>query len=412
VSVSAFVPKPHTPFQWERQLGKEEVQERVRLLRDALGRDRHVEVKYHSPEVSELEGVFSRGDDRLPGVILRAYRNGARFDAWTEAFRPELWEEAFAESGVDPAEYLRERDPAAPLPWDIVEAGIGREFLLSEREKARAGEMTPDCRAAGCTSCGACPPGLSNITYAGRMPEAPPPGKGAPAVFPQGQPAQPRHVVRITYAKEGPAKYLSGLEIQSLWGRSFRRAGLPLAYSQGFNPAPRLSLSAALAVGTESACEFLEAEFTLPVVAAELPWRLPAHLPAGLRVLEARSVPPGSPRLSDFDLASTYVLRPLPPFALPETATPEHAGERLAAFRAAETAPLALVRESQVTEVDLRPIVRDFGVNNDGIFITIIQGTGKGVRPLEAAAHLLGVPLPPERFVPRKISAELLPRRG
>jgi radical SAM family uncharacterized protein/radical SAM-linked protein len=412
VSVSAFVPKPHTPFQWERQLAREEVQERVRMLRDALGRDRNVEVKYHSPEVSELEGVFSRGDDRLPGVILGAYRNGARFDAWTEAFRAEAWKLAFAESGVDPAEYLRERDPAAPLPWDVVDAGIGREFLLLEREKARAGETTPDCRAAGCTSCGACPPGLSNITYAGRMAEPPPPGREAPAVPPKAQGSPPRHIVRVTYAKEGPAKYLSGLEIQSLWGRSFRRAGLPLAYSQGFNPSPRLSLSAALAVGTESACEFLEAEFHLPVVAADLLARLPPHLPAGVRVLEARSVPPGSPRLSDFDLASTYVLRPLPPFPLPEPVTPEFAGERLAAFLAAENVPMALLRENQVTEVDLRPIVRDFGVNEDGIFITIIQGTGKGVRPLEAAAHLLDVPLPPERFAPRKLSAELLPRRG
>ncbi len=409
VSVSAFVPKPHTPFQWERQIGTDEVQDRIRLLRDALGRDRHVEVKYHSPEISELEGIFARGDDRLVDVILRAYRNGARLDAWTEAFRPDAWRAAFEECGIAPEEYLRERDPAAPLPWDVVDAGIGREFLLSEREKARTGETTPDCRAAGCTSCGACPPGLSNITYAGRMTagavRAPATAAAASAAAPQ------RHVVRIRYAKEGPARYLSGLEIQSLWGRSLRRAGLPLAYSQGFNPAPRLSLSPALAVGSESACEFLEAEFTLPVVASELQLRLQPHLPPGVRVLDAHSVPPGAPRLSDFDISATYLLQPLPPHALPGPVTAAYAAERLAAFRAATNVPVALVREAQVTEVDLRPIVRDFGVNKDGIFITIIQGTGKGVRPLEAAAHLLDAALPTERFAPRKISAELLPRR-
>jgi radical SAM-linked protein len=410
VSVSAFVPKPHTPFQWERQIGRDEVQERVRLLREALGRDRHVEVKYHSPEVSELEGIFSRGDDRLPAVIERAYLNGARFDAWTEAFRPEAWQRAFGEAGVDPADYLRERDPAAPLPWDVVESGVDREFLLAEREKARAGETTPDCRAAGCTSCGACPPGLSNITYAGRMTAPPSPGPDAPAS--SATAPQQRHVVRIRYAKEGPAKYLSGLEIQSLWGRSLRRAGLPVAYSQGFNPAPRLSLSAALPVGTESVCEFLEAEFALPVVASELLQRLPPHLPAGVRVLEAKTVPPGSPRLSDFDVSSTYLVRPLPAAAFPENLTPECAAEALAAFRAAQEVRMTLVRENQAAEVDLRPIVRDFHVNPDGIFITIMQGTGKGVRPLEAAAHLLGIPLPPERYALRKVSAELVPRQG
>jgi len=87
----------------------------------------------------------------------------------TEAFRPDTWKRAFEEEGVDPLEYLRERDPRDPLPWEFVDAGIDREFLLSEREKARAGETTPDCRAAGCSSCGACPPGLSNITYPGRL---------------------------------------------------------------------------------------------------------------------------------------------------------------------------------------------------------------------------------------------------
>ena len=412
VSVSAFVPKPHTPFQWERQIGREEVQERIHMLRDALGRNRHAEVKFHSPEISSLEGVYSRGDDRLPGVIARAFRNGARFDAWTESYRPDAWKRAFAEEGVDPLEYLRERDPRDPLPWDFVDAGIDREFLLSERGKARAGETTPDCRAAGCSSCGACPPGLSNITYPGRL--------GEPAVAEQEaeRPPHPpaaaaqRYVVRLSYAKEGPAKYLSGLEIQSLWGRVFRRAGLPLAYSQGFNPSPKLSLSPALAVGAESEVEFLEAEFSLPVPAADVPVDLAPHLPAGIRVTSASGVPPGSPRLSDFDIASDWLLRPVPPFPLPEEITPGRAEERLAAFRASDRHLLVLTREDRTSEIDLKPIVRTFGVNPDGISITILQGTGKGVRPLEAAASLLGVPLSPERFIPGKVSAELIRRRG
>ncbi|MGB7631939.1 MAG: TIGR03960 family B12-binding radical SAM protein, partial [Candidatus Deferrimicrobium sp.] len=412
VSVSVFVPKPHTPFQWERQIGREEIQERIRLLRDALGRNRHAEVKLHSPETSALEGVFSRGDDRLPGVIERAFRNGARFDAWTEAFRPDAWKRAFEEVGVDPLDYLRERDPRDPLPWEFVDAGIDREFLLSEREKARAGETTPDCRAAACSSCGACPPGLKNITYPGRLGESAVADEETERALHPAAAAAQRHVVRLTYAKEGPAKYLSGLEIQSLWGRVFRRAGLPLAYSQGFNPSPKLSLSPALAVGAESDVEFLETEFTLPVPAADVPGKLAPHLPAGIRVTFASGVPPGSPRLSDFDIASDWSLRPLPPFPLPEEVTPGRAAERLAAFRASDRHPLVLTREDRTSEIDLKPIVRTFGVNPDGISITIIQGTGKGVRPVEAAASLLGAPLSPERFIPRKVSAELIPRRG
>ncbi|HEY7527986.1 MAG TPA: radical SAM protein, partial [Candidatus Deferrimicrobiaceae bacterium] len=164
-SVSAFVPKPHTPFQWERQIGKEEIEERVAIVRAEAGRDRNVEVKFHSPAVSELEGAFSRGDASLSGVLLRAYRFGARFDGWTEAFRQDAWRQAFSEAGIDMRGYLAERDASRPLPWDFVDAGIDREFLLSERSKARSGETTPDCRTGECSACGACPPGLANVTY-------------------------------------------------------------------------------------------------------------------------------------------------------------------------------------------------------------------------------------------------------
>ncbi|MCL1925673.1 MAG: TIGR03936 family radical SAM-associated protein [Syntrophorhabdaceae bacterium] len=410
ISVSSFIPKPHTPLQWERQISREEAQNRIRILRDALNRERNAELKHNAPEVSELEGVFSRGDERLSAVILSAYRSGARFDAWTEKLRHDIWAKAFEENKIVPPEYLRERDPSLPLPWDIVRTGVTREFLLNEREKARDGETTPDCRAAGCVSCKACPPGFSNITYSGRM-DTFRPATASPDATAASSASSRRHIMRIVYAKEGPAKYLSGLEIQSLWGRSLRRAGLPVAYSQGFNPSPRLSMSPALPVGTDSACEFLEVEFYLHVAASTLSQALTPHLPAGVRVLGAKEVPPGFPRLSDFDIASTYSVRPAETRTFPEEVTPELATERFAAFRATERFPLALVRESQVTEVDLRPLVDDFRVNDGAIFIRIIQGTGKGVRPAEVIPAMLGVAMPPEILVIRKESAELTPRR-
>ena len=409
ISVSCFIPKPHTPLQWERQASREEARERIRILRDMLGRERNAELKHNAPEVSELEGVFSRGDERLSAAILSAYRNGARFDAWTEELRHDTWARAFEENGINPMEYLRERDPALPLPWDVVDTGITREFLLDEREKTRSGETTPDCRTAGCFSCKACPPGVSNITYYGRMDTFHP---VATSDIPVTQDASSqRHIIRITYAKEGPAKYLSGLEVQSLWGRSLRRAGLPVAYSHGFNPSPRLSLSPALPVGTDSACEFLEAEFYLPVSASALSQVLAPHLPAGICVLDAKTVPAGDLRLSDFDIASTYSVRPTGTYMLPKEIKPKYAAQRFAAFRATERFPLTLVRESQVAEIDLRPMIDDLRVNDGAIFIKIIQGTGKGVRPVEAASAILGVAMPNEKLAIRKESAELAPRR-
>jgi radical SAM-linked protein len=408
-SLSAFVPKPHTPFQWERQIGKEEILERVGIVRAAVARDRNVDVKFHAPEVSELEGAFSRGDARLAGILLRAYALGARFDAWTEAFRPDAWRQAFAEAGIDLREYLAERDPSRPLPWDIVDAGIDREFLLSERAKARTGEATPDCRAGGCSACGACPPGLANITYSAMTASeeaAPAPGRPAGSAAA----AAARHLLRIRYTKEGPARFLSGLELQSLWGRVLRRAGFPVAYSQGFNPAPRLSFSPALPVGTESLAEFVEAEFHLPVIASDLEKKLPAVLPDGVGIVFARHVPPGGPRLSDFDIVATYRIEPASPSGFPKEATPARAAEGWAALEAAEAFPATVPREDTLLTIDLKPLVSKFLMNGDGVFITIIHGTGRGVRPLDAASALLGAALPPDRFLPKKIAAELVPR--
>jgi radical SAM family uncharacterized protein/radical SAM-linked protein len=410
-SVSTFIPKPHTPFQWERQLDREEASERIGIIRSAVGRDRNAEVKFHSPVVSELEGTFSRGDSLLSDVLLRAFRSGARFDAWTEEFRPEAWSRAFREAGVDPAAYRRERDPASPLPWDVVDAGIDRDFLLAERERTRSGEATPDCRTDACSACGACPPGLSNITFpsqdARRDRELPRTGEaGERPTWPAA-----RHVLRVRYSKEGPARHLSGLEIQSLWGRVLRKAGLPLAYSQGFHPAPRLSFSPALPVGTESRAEFMEAEFSLPVACSDAEKRLTPCLPEGISVAEVRAVPPGAPRLADFDLSSVYGILPISPNSLPDGVGPGAVSRAWEAFCASDAFPVAVEREGRHIETDLRGLVTEFLMNGDGLFITIVHGAGKGVRPLDAAAALLGLPLPPARFAARKVAADLIPRR-
>ncbi len=404
-SLSPFVPKPHTPFQWEAQIGEAEVRERVALIRAAVGRDRNVSLKFHAPEISALEGVFARGDGRLSAVLRNAFRRGARFDAWTEEFRPDAWREAFREAGIDPAEYRRERDPAAPLPWDVVDAGIDRSFLAAEREKARAGESTPDCRRGGCSACGACPPGVSNVLYSSAPERTERPDDAAAAG------GETRCVARIRYTKEGPARYLSGLEVQSLWGRSLRRAGFPVTYSRGFHPAPRLSFSPALPVGTESLAEFVEAEFFLPVSETEIDEELPTHLPRGISLREVRVLPPASPRISDFDLSCRYAIAPVPPDRMPEAITADAGKRAWRAFLARGEYPLAVEREGGRSQIDLAPLVADFLVNEDAVFITIVQGTGKGVRPLDAAAAILGTGLPPGRFSATKVSVELIPRR-
>ncbi|KHC90780.1 radical SAM domain-containing protein [Thermotoga sp. Mc24] len=164
-SVSVFVPKPHTPFQFARQLSPEEAYEKIRTLKRAK---KIAEISYHDPRMSLLEGVFSRGDRKLLNLIVKANELGALFDEWSEMFRFDLWEKAFDETGIDPGDYLREIDLSEDLPWDHIDMGVTKEFLKEEYRKALKGETTDDCRWNRCYLCGVCFRfGVKNVLFGG-----------------------------------------------------------------------------------------------------------------------------------------------------------------------------------------------------------------------------------------------------
>ena len=152
VSVSGFVPKPHTPFQWEKQNSIDELKDKGRRIKSQV-HDRAISLSYHEPKQTYLEGLLSRGDEKLCGVIFKAWENGACFDSWTEYFNLQRWLDAFDVCGIDPDFYTRERNEDDILAWDFVNVGVSREFLLREMHKAYEGKLTVDCRT-GCASCG------------------------------------------------------------------------------------------------------------------------------------------------------------------------------------------------------------------------------------------------------------------
>ncbi len=157
VSAASFVPKAHTPFQWEGQVPRETLEERHRFTASLVKRS-GADYNWHNVETSFIEAVFARGDRRLASVLEGAWHRGCRFDGWTEHFKFSLWEESFQAAGLDPRFYAGRRlNYDEVLPWDIIDSGVDRMFLIREHKKALAGETTPDCRFAGCTGCGICP---------------------------------------------------------------------------------------------------------------------------------------------------------------------------------------------------------------------------------------------------------------
>ncbi len=154
VSTSYFVPKPHTAFQWEPQITREEYERRVQLLRENMT-TKTVTYNWHDGQTSFIEAVLARGDRRLSNVLETVWRKGGHLDAWEEYFSLERWQEAFAECGVDPAFYAyRRREKDEIMPWDMISSGVTREYLWREHENAVAGVTTPDCRTR-CNGCGA-----------------------------------------------------------------------------------------------------------------------------------------------------------------------------------------------------------------------------------------------------------------
>ena len=154
VATAFFVPKPHTPFQWEKQISQEEYLRRCKLLKSHFY-SKSIEYDYHTPDLSRLEAVMARGDRRLAPVIEEAAKNGARLDGWDEYFRYDIWQDAFKKCGVDMAFYTtRGYGEEEILPWDPIDVGVSKKFLQRERRQAYAEKVTPDCRA-GCAGCGA-----------------------------------------------------------------------------------------------------------------------------------------------------------------------------------------------------------------------------------------------------------------
>ncbi|MEF3169322.1 MAG: TIGR03960 family B12-binding radical SAM protein [Deltaproteobacteria bacterium] len=336
VSVGTFVPKPHTPFQWERQITVHEARERFELIRSAI-RERAIKFKWHDPELSFLEGVFSRGDRRLASLVERAWRLGARLDAWSDHFRPDLYRRAADEMGLDLDALLEARLVDAPLPWDHIDTRITKAFLLAERENAYRELPTADCRHGACQGCGVCDfRHLRPVTHA----EC----DLGPMLHREVRPKAGCHRLRFVFEKLGPARLLGHLEVMHVFHRAARRAGLPVVFSQGHHPLPRFSFGQPIPLGTESLCEEME-------ILLEEDWRaervmeaMNSQLPQGLRIVSGISSSAGGGLNSASEITFIVCLSGI---------GPSEAQKAIGAFRSLSNGKLAIRRKGRERMADL-----------------------------------------------------------
>ena len=386
ISVGTFVPKPHTPFQWERQITIEESRERINRLREIIPH-KGCKLKWHDPSMSFLEGVFSRGDRRLASLLQAAWKNGARLDAWSDHFNLGLWRKAAEDCGLNMEDYLRKREMTEILPWQHLHSGVELSFLQTELENAHRLVYTPDCRYHGCRECGVCDfKSIRPIVH-----DKEKPGNVTAAIEERSaMMATGKTLVTddlhlkylVTYQRLGDICYLGHLEILQLIFRALRRAGITTNFSQGFNPSPKISFGPALPVGMESLAEYFIMDLPAPLPDPKrTALLLDAKLPEGLTI---QDISLHSGRIPQ-DTINTYRV------VLPEGLTEEE--ERLLeAFRAADHVPVIRDRKGKSKEIDIRPLIRGIEIEgNDTIILRIISRAGiPGVKVLEAMQYITG----------------------
>ena len=355
VSVGCFVPKSFTPFQWFPFDGVENLTRKLAYLRDRFRSVKGAKMTWHEPKEAEIEAMLSLGDRRLARAILEVWKRGGRFDAWSEHFSWERWNEALEVAGVPKSRHLREKDLKETLPWDVVDAFIRKPFLVVEWKKALKEMHTDDCKWGHCYACGV-PGDGEDTVLANPLPkdfgflegnrvnsggealpvaQAQAAGASAPLPFeenpslpsaytdkakgaayrmkaaPDLLPLRERRRVgdgtaapvaatartyRFTFEKLGDARYLSHRNTMDVFERALRASGAPVRYTEGYNPHLRMSMGPALPLGHESKHELFDVDVLDALSEAHVA-TVNARLPGGLRITACVELPKGAKSL-------------------------------------------------------------------------------------------------------------------
>jgi len=275
LSISSFVPKPHTPFESVRFLSIDELNARIETIKK-IKRTR-VNLNYQSPEISFIEAFLTRGDEKIFPAIEEVYKNGGKFEEWREFFDFKRWEKAFEKTGITPLKYLNEQNNR---PWDFIDIGVKKEFLKVEYDRAEKGLATANCYYDECSSCGACDGNMVKFQKTeekylgyGRYPK---------------KISQP-FIYRVKYSIGEDFRYASHLDITRTIYRALRRTDLPLSFTSGFSPIPKVSFGPPKSVGQISKSDYfdfyLDSEYF-----GNISRELNARFPPGIRILDVRVI--------------------------------------------------------------------------------------------------------------------------
>ncbi|MBD2613289.1 MAG: TIGR03936 family radical SAM-associated protein [Nostoc sp. ZfuVER08] len=328
LTISNFTPKPHTPFQWH-SVSTSEFKRKQNLLRQEFRRIKGAKANFTDVRISAMEDFIGRGDRTLGKVLRRAWELGAGMDSWYDNLDKAFtaWEDAIAQAGLDwkyrqiengewnvfqkeeqSGEFLTPDSPLptphsfdAPLPWDRIDTGIDKKWLKEDLERALRAAIVPDCSFEGCSHCGVCGTDFGhNIVI-----EPPAVPKFAGEFVPNTARTQR---IRVWFGKQGNMALVSHLDLIRLFDRVVRRAGLPIAFTGGFHPMPRISLATALALGATSSGEIADFELTMPVAVDTFKEKLAREMPTDIPIYNVAQIDVKAKAASQLLEAAEYLM--------------------------------------------------------------------------------------------------------
>lgn len=354
LTISNFTPKPHTPFQWH-SVSTEEFRRKQALLRPAFQAIGGVKVNYTDIRISAMEDFVGRGDRRLSSVIRRAWQLGAGMDAWWDNLERAYgaWQQAIEEAGLSGSYRQIEQGNLfqgealydGPLPWDHLDTGIDKQWLKQDFQRALETATIPDCSFEGCSHCGVCGLDFGHNIVVSPLP--------IPTFKGQFQPNQQRvQRFRVWFGKQGTLALVSHLDLVRLFDRVVRRAALPIAFSGGFHPGPRISIANALPLGASSSGEIVDFELTEHLALADFQQRLTERLPPDLPIYQVAEIEITAPAATRLLERAEYRVQMA---ANEETYAPEQWQAWIQAILAQENIPFAKKTKSgQPVTLNLR----------------------------------------------------------
>jgi radical SAM family uncharacterized protein/radical SAM-linked protein len=324
LTISNFTPKPHTPFQWH-SVSTAEFKRKQNLLRQAFRSVRGVKVNFTDVRISAMEDFIGRGDRQLAPVLRRAWELGAGMDSWYESLDTAFhaWEVAITEAGLDwkyrqvengewnlfQVEEDEEKEEAqssqlrleSPLPWDHIDTGIEKKWLQEDLQRALEAATVPDCSFEGCSHCGVCGTDFGHNVVI----EPPPIPDFAGEFIPNTTKAQR---LRVWFGKQGEMALLSHLDLMRMFDRSVRRAALPVAFTGGFHPTPRISIANALPLGATSTGEIVDFELTIALDAESFRQQLSGVLPQDIPIYSVEALDLKAPACAQALKAAEYLI--------------------------------------------------------------------------------------------------------